>query len=71
MSVIEHLPNDDWTAARQIYLNELNGQWVQIHDDKINLSNSSHLNSTGIDMQATDNNVIVSWWETSSTSAKW
>jgi uncharacterized protein YpmB len=42
----------------------------QTYKDKINLSNSSDLNSTDFDMQATDNNVIVSWWETNSTSAE-
>ena len=42
----------------------------QTYKDKINLSNSSNLNSTDFDMQATDNNVIVSWWETNSTSAE-
>jgi type II secretory pathway pseudopilin PulG len=42
----------------------------QTYKDKINLSNSSGLNSTDFDMQATDNNVIVSWWETNSTSAE-
>ena len=41
----------------------------QTYKDKINLSNSSNLNSTDFDMQATENNVIVSWWETNSTSA--
>jgi hypothetical protein len=40
----------------------------QTYKDKINLSNSSNFNSTDFDMQATDNNVIVSWWETNSTS---
>ena len=38
--------------------------------DKINLSNSSSSNSTDFDIEATDNNVIVSWWETNATSAE-
>ena len=42
----------------------------QTYKDKINLSNSSNLNSTDFDMQATENNVIVSWWETNFTSAE-
>ena len=42
----------------------------QTYKDKINLSNSSNLNSTDFDIQATDNNVIVSWWEINSTSAE-
>ena len=38
--------------------------------DKINLSNSSSSNSTDFDIEAIDNNVIVSWWETNVTSAE-
>jgi len=41
----------------------------QSYRDKINLSNSSSSNSTDYDIEATDNNVIVSWWETNTTSA--
>jgi hypothetical protein len=42
----------------------------QSYRDKINLSNSSSSNSTDYDIEATDNNVIVSWWETNTTSAE-
>ena len=42
----------------------------QSYADKINLSNSSSSNSTDFDIEATDNNVIVSWWETNATSAE-
>jgi hypothetical protein len=37
------------------------------YQDKINLSNSTSSNSTDFDVEATDDNVIVSWWETNST----
>ena len=42
----------------------------QSYPNKINLSNSSSSNSTDFDIEATDNNVIVSWWETNATSAE-
>jgi maltose-binding protein MalE len=42
----------------------------QSYSNKINLSNSSSSNSTDFDIEATDNNVIVSWWETNATSAE-
>jgi hypothetical protein len=42
----------------------------QTYTDKINLSNSSGANSTDFDVEATDDNVIVSWWETNQTSAE-
>jgi hypothetical protein len=42
----------------------------QSYSNKINLSNSSSSNSTDFDIEATDNNVIVSWWETNTTSAE-
>ncbi|MFY9965383.1 MAG: hypothetical protein WAK50_06550 [Nitrososphaeraceae archaeon] len=42
----------------------------QSYADKINLSNSSSSNSTDFDIEATDNNVIVSWWETNATSVE-
>ncbi|MGH9926726.1 MAG: hypothetical protein ACRD5B_15255 [Nitrososphaeraceae archaeon] len=42
----------------------------QSYSNKINLSNSSSSNSTDFDIEATDNNVIVSWRETNATSAE-
>jgi uncharacterized protein (UPF0333 family) len=42
----------------------------QTYGDKVNLSNSSGSNSTDFDVQATIDNVIVSWWETNQTSAE-
>jgi hypothetical protein len=42
----------------------------QTYADKVNLSNSSGSNSTDFDVQATIDNVIVSWWETNQTSAE-
>lgn len=42
----------------------------QTYTDKVNLSNSSGANSTDFDVEATDDNVIVSWWETNQTSAE-
>jgi len=42
----------------------------QSYSNKIDLSNSSSSNSTDFDIEATDNNVIVSWWETNATSAE-
>jgi hypothetical protein len=42
----------------------------QTYKDKINLSNSSNSNSTDFDLEATANNVIVSWWETNSTNTE-
>ena len=42
----------------------------QTYSDKVNLSNSSSSNSTDFDVQATIDNVIVSWWETNQTSAE-
>ena len=42
----------------------------QTYKDKINLSNSSNSKSTDFDIEATDNNVIVSWWETNSSNTE-
>jgi hypothetical protein len=42
----------------------------QTYRDKVNLSNSSGSNSTDFDVEATIDNVIVSWWETNQTSAE-
>jgi hypothetical protein len=42
----------------------------QTYKDKINLSNSSNSESTDFDIEATDNNVIVSWWETNSSNTE-
>jgi hypothetical protein len=42
----------------------------QTYGDKVNLSNSSGSNSTDFDVEATIDNVIVSWWETNQTSAE-
>jgi hypothetical protein len=42
----------------------------QDYGDKVNLSNSSGSNSTDFDVEATIDNVIVSWWETNQTSAE-
>jgi uncharacterized protein (UPF0333 family) len=42
----------------------------QTYGDKVNLSNSSSSNSTDFDVEATIDNVIVSWWETNQTSAE-
>jgi hypothetical protein len=42
----------------------------QTYADKVNLSNSSGSNSTDFDVEATIDNVIVSWWETNQTSAE-
>jgi len=42
----------------------------QAYGDKVNLSNSSGSNSTDFDVEATIDNVIVSWWETNQTSAE-
>ena len=36
----------------------------QTYGDKVNLSNSTGSNSTDFDVEATIDNVIVSWWET-------
>ena len=46
------------------------GNGGQIYQDKVNLSNSPGSNSTDVDVEATDDNVIVSWWETNSTSSE-
>ena len=51
----------------RIRLSEDDGQ---SYGDKINLSNSSESNSTDFDIEATNNKVIVRWWETNSTSAE-
>lgn len=42
----------------------------QSYADKINLSNSSSSNSTDFGIEATDNNVIVSWWESNSSNTE-
>ena len=42
----------------------------QTYGDKVNLSNSTGSNSTDSDVEATIDNVIVSWWETNQTSAE-
>ena len=42
----------------------------QTYGDKVNLSNSSSSNSTDFDVEATIDNVIVSWWETNQTSSE-
>jgi hypothetical protein len=42
----------------------------QTYADKVNLSNSTGSNSTDFDVEATIDNVIVSWWETNQTSAE-
>ena len=42
----------------------------QTYTDKVNLSNSTGSNSTDFDVEATIDNVIVSWWETNQTSAE-
>lgn len=36
----------------------------QSYADKINLSNPSSSNSTDLGIAATNNNVIINWWET-------
>ena len=41
----------------------------QTYADKVNLSNSD-FNSTDFDVEATIDNVIVSWWETNQTSSE-
>lgn len=42
----------------------------QTYAGKVNLSNSTDFNSTDFDVEATIDNVIVSWWETNQTSAE-
>lgn len=42
----------------------------QSYGDKVNLSNSSGADSTDFDIEATGDDVIVSWWETNQTSAE-
>ena len=42
----------------------------QTYADKVNLSNSTGSNSTDFDVEATIDNVIVSWWETNQTSSE-
>ena len=42
----------------------------QTYADKVNLSNSTGSNSTDFDVEATIDNVIVSWWETNQTSSQ-
>ena len=42
----------------------------QTYADKANLSNSTGSNSTDFDVEATIDNVIVSWWETNQTSVE-
>jgi hypothetical protein len=42
----------------------------QSYADKINLSNSSSSNSTDFGIVATNNNVIINWWETIFISAE-
>jgi hypothetical protein len=42
----------------------------QNYADKVNLSNSTGSNSTDFDVEATIDNVIVSWWETNQTSSE-
>ena len=42
----------------------------QSYADKVNLSNSTGSNSTDFDIEATGDNVIVSWWETNATNAE-
>ena len=42
----------------------------QTYADKVNLSNSAGSNSTDFDVEATIDNVIVSWWETNQTSSE-
>jgi hypothetical protein len=48
----------------------MSGDSRQTYADKVNLSNSTGSNSTDFDVEATDDNVIVSWWETNSTSSE-
>ena len=48
----------------------MSGDGGQTYQDKVNLSNSTGSNSTDFDVEATDDNVIVSWWETNSTSSE-
>ena len=62
--------NNDTTENNTEVMFRASNDGGQSYSNKINLSNSSRSNSTDFDIEATDNNVIVSWWETNATSAE-
>ena len=62
--------NNDTTENNTEVMFRASNDGGQSYSNKINLSNSSSSNSTDFDIEATDNNVIVSWWETNATSAE-
>ncbi len=61
--------DDPATNATEVMF-RVSGDGGQTYQDKVNLSNSTGSNSTDFDVEATDDNVIVSWWETNSTSSE-
>jgi hypothetical protein len=62
--------SDDPATNTTEVMFRVSGDGGQTYEDKINLSNSTGSNSTDFDVEATDDNVIVSWWETNSTSSE-
>jgi hypothetical protein len=61
--------SDPTTNATEVMF-RVSGDGGQTYQDKVNLSNSTGSNSTDFDVAATDDNVIVSWWETNSTTSE-
>jgi hypothetical protein len=61
--------SDPTTNATEVIF-RVSGDGGQTYQEKVNLSNSPGSNSSDFDVAATDDNVIVSWWETNSTSSE-
>jgi hypothetical protein len=83
--IAEHLPAVIATSGETVYvvwgssdpatnttevMFRVSGDGGLTYADKVNLSNSTGSNSTDFDVEATDDNVIVSWWESNSTSSE-
>ena len=62
--------NNDTTDNNTEIMFRASNDGGQSYGDKVNLSNSTGSNSTDFDVEATIDNVIVSWWETNQTSAE-
>jgi hypothetical protein len=54
--------SDDPATNTTEVMFRVSGDGGQTYEDKINLSNSTGSDSTDFDVEATDDNVIVSWW---------
>jgi hypothetical protein len=61
---------NDTTDNNSVVMFSVSKVGGQRYADKIDMSNSSSSNSTGFEIAATNNNVIINWWETIFTSAE-